>query len=59
MDETFTKIVSRDVRPALNLIYSLRECGVEEDIDIPQVAVIGDQSSGKVCFLLDKTNLYF
>lgn len=52
MDETLTRIVSRDVRPALKLIYGLRECGVEEDIDIPQVAVIGDQSSGKVRSLI-------
>lgn len=50
MDSTLTRLVSRDVRPAMELINGLHECGVERDIDIPQVAVIGDQSSGKVSF---------
>lgn len=49
MAHPLTELVARDVRPAMQLIYGLRECGVEKDIDIPQVAVIGDQSSGKVC----------
>ena len=35
------------IRPWLDLIESLRREGVEEDIQLPQIAVMGDQSSGK------------
>uniref|UniRef100_A0A4W6D5P1 Interferon-induced GTP-binding protein Mx n=1 Tax=Lates calcarifer TaxID=8187 RepID=A0A4W6D5P1_LATCA len=35
------------VRPCIDLIDSLRSLGVEEDLDLPAIAVIGDQSSGK------------
>lgn len=48
MDEPLTDAVARGTRSAMQLIYSLRACGVERDISVPQIAVIGDQSSGKV-----------
>ncbi|XP_037687373.1 interferon-induced GTP-binding protein Mx1 [Choloepus didactylus] len=35
------------VRPCIDLIDSLRALGVEQDLDLPAIAVIGDQSSGK------------
>uniref|UniRef100_A0A3B4B120 Dynamin N-terminal domain-containing protein n=1 Tax=Periophthalmus magnuspinnatus TaxID=409849 RepID=A0A3B4B120_9GOBI len=35
------------VRPCIDLIDSLRSLGVEQDLALPAVAVIGDQSSGK------------
>ncbi|XP_012717641.2 interferon-induced GTP-binding protein Mx [Fundulus heteroclitus] len=35
------------VRPCIDLIDSLRSLGVEKDLDLPAIAVIGDQSSGK------------
>ncbi|XP_053471129.1 interferon-induced GTP-binding protein Mx1-like [Ictalurus furcatus] len=35
------------VRPYIDLIDSLRVFGVEKDIALPAIAVIGDQSSGK------------
>ncbi|XP_052597302.1 interferon-induced GTP-binding protein Mx2-like [Peromyscus californicus insignis] len=35
------------VRPCIDLIDSLRALGVEEDLALPAIAVIGDQSSGK------------
>ncbi|XP_014694764.1 interferon-induced GTP-binding protein Mx2 [Equus asinus] len=35
------------VRPCIDLIDSLRALGVEQDIALPAIAVIGDQSSGK------------
>ncbi|XP_033977525.1 interferon-induced GTP-binding protein Mx-like isoform X1 [Trematomus bernacchii] len=35
------------VRPCIDLIDSLRSLGVEEDLALPAIAVIGDQSSGK------------
>ncbi|XP_015276552.1 PREDICTED: interferon-induced GTP-binding protein Mx-like [Gekko japonicus] len=35
------------VRPCIDLIDSLRAFGVEKDLALPAIAVIGDQSSGK------------
>ncbi|XP_047652907.1 interferon-induced GTP-binding protein Mx2 isoform X2 [Phacochoerus africanus] len=35
------------VRPCIDLIDSLRALGVEQDLALPTIAVIGDQSSGK------------
>uniref|UniRef100_A0A8C5Z8R3 MX dynamin like GTPase 1 n=1 Tax=Marmota marmota marmota TaxID=9994 RepID=A0A8C5Z8R3_MARMA len=35
------------VRPCIDLIDSLRALGVERDLALPAIAVIGDQSSGK------------
>ncbi|XP_067322333.1 interferon-induced GTP-binding protein Mx1-like, partial [Anolis sagrei] len=35
------------VRPCIDLIDSLRDLGVEKDLGLPAIAVIGDQSSGK------------
>ncbi|XP_073673500.1 interferon-induced GTP-binding protein Mx-like [Garra rufa] len=35
------------VRPLIELIDSLRLIGLDEDIDLPSIAVVGDQSSGK------------
>ena len=36
-----------NVGPLINLVDQLRALGVEKDIAIPQIAVMGDQSSGK------------
>lgn len=35
------------VRPCIDLVDSLRALGVEKDLNLPAIAVIGDQSSGK------------
>lgn len=35
------------IRPCIDLIDSLRALGVEKDLGLPAIAVIGDQSSGK------------
>uniref|UniRef100_A0A8C4RSD8 Interferon-induced GTP-binding protein Mx-like n=1 Tax=Erpetoichthys calabaricus TaxID=27687 RepID=A0A8C4RSD8_ERPCA len=35
------------VRPYIDLIDSLRSLGVDQDLPLPSIAVIGDQSSGK------------
>ncbi|MEE6514993.1 hypothetical protein FKM82_023466 [Ascaphus truei] len=35
------------IRPCIDLIDSLRALGVERDLALPAIAVIGDQSSGK------------
>lgn len=34
-------------RPALDLVDNLRANGIQQDFDIPEIAVMGDQSSGK------------
>lgn len=39
--------VEREVRPLLDLIDELRAMGIEQDLPLPQIAVMGDQSSGK------------
>jgi hypothetical protein len=36
-----------EVRPWLDLIDELRGHGCSQDIPLPQIAVMGDQSSGK------------
>ncbi|XP_076127748.1 interferon-induced GTP-binding protein Mx1-like isoform X3 [Alosa pseudoharengus] len=38
---------SEQVRPYLELIDSLRLMGIDKDLSLPAIAVIGDQSSGK------------
>lgn len=35
------------VRPWLDMIDNLRSIGLYQDIPLPQIAVVGDQSSGK------------
>ncbi|XP_076210418.1 interferon-induced GTP-binding protein Mx-like isoform X2 [Aptenodytes patagonicus] len=35
------------IRPCIDLIDSLRGLGIEKDLSLPAIAVIGDQSSGK------------
>ncbi|NXC15059.1 MX protein, partial [Corythaeola cristata] len=35
------------IRPCIDLIDSLRALGIEKDLALPAIAVIGDQSSGK------------
>lgn len=35
------------IRPCIDLVDSLRALGIEKDMSLPAIAVIGDQSSGK------------
>jgi interferon-induced GTP-binding protein Mx1 len=39
--------LQRNIRPWIDLIDQLRVFGIEKDVPIPQIAVMGDQSSGK------------
>lgn len=39
--------LSSSVRPLMDLVDDLRKIGVQKDVPIPQIAVMGDQSSGK------------
>jgi interferon-induced GTP-binding protein Mx1 len=39
--------MEKNVRPWLDLVDQLRTFGIEQDLPIPQIAVMGDQSSGK------------
>ena len=47
MEGVFHSHLSERVRPYLDLIDSLRLMGIDEDLALPAIAVIGDQSSGK------------
>lgn len=42
-----TSAIDADVGPIIDLIDQLRAVGIEKDMQIPQIAVMGDQSSGK------------
>ncbi|KAM4700046.1 interferon-induced GTP-binding protein Mx2-like [Discoglossus pictus] len=42
-----TSQYEKKIRPCIDLIDSLRALGVEKDLGLPAIAVIGDQSSGK------------
>ncbi|KAG7463694.1 hypothetical protein MATL_G00179330 [Megalops atlanticus] len=47
MEGVFHKHLDEKVRPYIDLIDSLRGIGIEKDLALPAIAVIGDQSSGK------------
>ncbi|XP_074851983.1 interferon-induced GTP-binding protein Mx1-like [Carettochelys insculpta] len=46
-DNTLYNHYEEKIRPCIDLIDSLRALGVEKDLALPAIAVIGDQSSGK------------
>ncbi|XP_052472161.1 interferon-induced GTP-binding protein Mx [Carassius gibelio] len=43
----FHNDLTESVQPLIELIDSLRLIGIEKDMDLPSIAVVGDQSSGK------------
>ncbi|XP_060732039.1 interferon-induced GTP-binding protein Mx-like [Tachysurus vachellii] len=47
MSNTLNQHYEDKVRPYIDLVDSLRSLGVEKDLNLPAIAVIGDQSSGK------------
>ncbi|XP_036400708.1 interferon-induced GTP-binding protein Mx3-like [Megalops cyprinoides] len=47
MEGVFHTHLDERVRPYIDLIDSLRGIGIEKDLALPAIAVIGDQSSGK------------
>ncbi|XP_055501096.1 interferon-induced GTP-binding protein Mx3-like [Leucoraja erinacea] len=47
MDAPLSIHYEHEVRPYIDLIDSLRGFGVDKDLGLPAIAVIGDQSSGK------------
>ncbi|KAM9566647.1 interferon-induced GTP-binding protein Mx-like isoform 2-T2 [Guaruba guarouba] len=46
-EHTLHNQYEKKIRPCINLIDSLRALGIEKDMALPAIAVIGDQSSGK------------
>ena len=42
-----TEDFNTNVRPFIDLIDALRQLGLEKDVSLPAIAVVGDQSSGK------------
>ncbi|CAM4503209.1 unnamed protein product [Leuciscus chuanchicus] len=51
MSYTFSQQYEEKIRPCIDTIDSLRSLGVEKDLALPAIAVIGDQSSGKSSIL--------
>ncbi|KAJ1460259.1 P-loop containing nucleoside triphosphate hydrolase protein [Pelagophyceae sp. CCMP2097] len=47
MDASGAEGLSRATRPFIDLIDTLRRHGVQQDLPLPQIAVMGDQSAGK------------
>ncbi|KAG9333422.1 hypothetical protein JZ751_012682 [Albula glossodonta] len=47
MEGVFHSHLDEKVRPYIDLVDSLRQIGIERDVALPAIAVIGDQSSGK------------
>ncbi|CAH2219119.1 interferon-induced GTP-binding Mx1-like isoform X1 [Pelobates cultripes] len=47
MSNYLNETYEEKIRPCIDLIDSLRALGVEKDLALPAIAVIGDQSSGK------------
>lgn len=43
----FLKQWESQVRPYIEMIDYLRRIGIEKDLALPSIAVVGDQSSGK------------
>uniref|UniRef100_A0A8C0V787 MX dynamin like GTPase 1 n=1 Tax=Cyanistes caeruleus TaxID=156563 RepID=A0A8C0V787_CYACU len=46
-EQTLYNQYEQKIRPCIDLVDSLRALGVEKDLSLPAIAVIGDQSSGK------------
>ncbi|NXO54726.1 MX protein, partial [Aramus guarauna] len=46
-ERTLYKQYEEKIRPCIDLVDSLRALGIEKDLALPAIAVIGDQSSGK------------
>ncbi|XP_010288871.1 PREDICTED: interferon-induced GTP-binding protein Mx1 [Phaethon lepturus] len=47
VEHTLYNKYEEKIRPCIDLIDSLRALGIEKDLSLPAIAVIGDQSSGK------------
>ena len=45
------KRIEADVKPWIDFLDSMRILGVSDNLSIPQIAVFGDQSSGKSSLL--------
>ncbi|NXO42158.1 MX protein, partial [Locustella ochotensis] len=47
VEHTLYNKYEEKIRPCIDLVDSLRALGIEKDLSLPAIAVIGDQSSGK------------
>ncbi|CAM9491796.1 unnamed protein product, partial [Heterosigma akashiwo] len=50
--------IDRDIRPFIDLVDSLRSLGIHNDVQLPQICVVGDQSSGKSSVLASISGLW-
>ena len=50
-EDTYVSLLSdafvKRVRPCIDLVDKLRSYGLDQDVSLPSVVVIGDQSTGK------------
>ena len=47
METSLDKAFEEDVRPFIDIIDELRSLGLDKDVPLPAVVVVGDQSAGK------------
>ena len=47
METSLEKAFEEDVRPFIDIIDELRSLGLDKDVPLPAVVVVGDQSAGK------------
>ena len=50
-NQAFSGQLYKNLREIINVIDELRDCGIEQQIHLPRIAVIGTQSSGKTSLL--------
>ncbi|CAM9205003.1 unnamed protein product [Choristocarpus tenellus] len=51
--------IEREVRPWLDLVDALRNQGIQDELSLPQIAVMGDQSCGKSSVLEALSGIQF
>lgn len=56
---SLNEAIEKDLKVWLDFLNEIRKIGVDQDFEIPQIAVIGDQSSGKSSVLNSLTGIPF
>lgn len=56
---SLNEAIEKDLKVWLDFLNEIRKIGVDQEFEIPQIAVIGDQSSGKSSLLNSLTGIPF